>query len=209
MIHELRTYTIRTEYGGVRELERRFGNAIEVRLKYSSLGGFFHTVSGNMSQVVHIWPYRDLRDRADSRAAANRDESNRWPPGIAELFEMQEVEILMPAPFMAPLEPQEAGQAWELRWFDFRPTDVGSALSGLQAAVPAMEQRGRLVGCWTVDVGPSIGRVYTLSPFENLEQWRGSADPGQAEASWFDEAGARPLTRGLKLLQPSRFSTLR
>ena len=56
MIHELRTYTIKTEYGGVRELERRFGNGIDVRLKYSALGGFFHTLSGNMSQVVHFWP---------------------------------------------------------------------------------------------------------------------------------------------------------
>src|SRR3954451_5946119 len=87
MIHELRTYTIKTEYGGVKELERRFGNGIDIRLKYSPLGGFFHTLTGNMSQVVHIWPYENLRHRAEQRAAANRDESNRWPPGIAELFD--------------------------------------------------------------------------------------------------------------------------
>src|SRR3954452_5548428 len=132
MIHELRTYTIKTEHGGVRELERRFGNGIDVRLKYSPLGGFFHTLTGNMRQVVHIWPYTDLRNRAEARAAANRDESNRWPPGIAELFERQDVEILLPAPFIPELEPREAGRLWELRWYDFQPDQRGAALEGLR-----------------------------------------------------------------------------
>ncbi len=39
MIHELRTYTLARGTGGVRELERRFGNNLEIRLKYSKLGG--------------------------------------------------------------------------------------------------------------------------------------------------------------------------
>ena len=135
MIHELRTYTIRVEGGGVRELERRFGNGIDVRLKYSKLGGFFHTLTGDMSQVVHIWPYEGLRNRAEARAAANRDESNRWPPGIAELFEKQVVEILDPAPFMRPLEPQTLGRVWELSWVDYPPARAKDALASYEARV--------------------------------------------------------------------------
>jgi hypothetical protein len=206
VIHELRTYTIKTEYGGVRELERRFGNGIDVRLKYSALGGFFHTLSGNMSQVVHIWPYKDLRDRAESRAAANRDESNRWPPGIAELFERQEVEILIPAPFMPELAPRELGRLWVLGWHDYKPVEAPGALEALRDALPAFDKQAPVVGAWTVDAGPSLGRIYTLTAF------RDRAHLDAAQAAWASEPPPpmpAPLSRGVKLLEPSQFSTLR
>jgi hypothetical protein len=205
MIHELRTYTIKTEYGGVRELERRFGNGIDVRLKYSALGGFFHTLSGNMSQVVHIWPYKDLRDRAESRAAANRDESNRWPPGIAELFERQEVEILIPAPFMPELAPRTAGRLWELRWQDYKPVETAGALEAYRDALPAFEKHAPVVGVWTVDVGPSLGRIYTLTAYRDHAHLEQAQDAIAGE-----DLGPMPapVARGLKLLEPSHFSTL-
>ena len=40
MIYELRIYTLQT--GGVRELERRFGNNLDIRNKYSKMYGFWH-----------------------------------------------------------------------------------------------------------------------------------------------------------------------
>ena len=209
MIHELRTYTIKTEYGGVRELERRFGNGLDVRLKYSPLGFFFHTKSGNMSQVVHLWPYKDLRDRAEARAAANRDESNRWPPGIAELFERQEVEILLPAPFMAPLEAKEIGRLWELRWYDFPPADVDAGLETIRGLIPVFEKDGPVVGCWTVDVGPSSGRVYLLSAFGDWQHLESAEDSRRSQVVWPNKASVQPVGRGVKLLEPAHFSTLR
>jgi len=206
LIHELRTYTIRVDYGGVRELERRFGNNIDVRLKYSKLGFFFHTLTGEMSQVVHLWPYENLRDRAESRAAANRDESNRWPPGIAELFEQQVVELLDPAPFMRPLEPQKLGPLWELSWVDYPPASVREALTAYERALPERERLYPVVGCWTVDVGPSLGRIYTLAPFKDLEH-RAEVQAAGA-ATWPPAAGVQPVGRGAKLLQPAAFSPL-
>jgi hypothetical protein len=207
MIHEMRTYTIRIEPGGVRELERRFGNAIDIRLKYSKLGFFMHTLSGEMSQVVHMWPYEDLKDRAESRAAANRDESNRWPPGIGELFEKQEVEILLPAPFMRPLEPQKLGRLWELSWQEFAPAQVDSALAAYEGAVAARDKEYPVVGCWTVDVGPAMGRIYTLMPYKDWDH-RSQVLEGPAKALWPPRTEVKPLSTGSKLLEPAAFSTL-
>ena len=208
MIHELRTYTIRVEAGGVRELERRFGNGIDVRLKYSPLGFFFHTLTGNMSQVVHLWPYEGLRNRAEQRAAANRDESNRWPPGIAELFEEQVVELLDPAPFMKPLAPQPAGRDWELSWTDFAPGDVEAALASYEKAVPVHERYAPVTGCWTVDVGASTGRIYTLSPYRDLDHRIEVAEALAKDPDWVGDGLPRIISRGSKLLEPSRFSPL-
>ena len=208
MIHELRTYTIRVDAGGVRELERRFGNGIDVRLKYSALGFFFHTLTGDMSQVVHLWPYQGLRDRAESRAAANRDESNRWPPGIAELFEQQVVELLDPAPFMRPLEAQKLGPLYELSWVDFRPAEANAALERYGQAMPARERHAPVVGCWTVDVGPSTGRIYLLSPYRDL-QYRAQVQAALAETHEWPPAGLpQAVSRGSKLLAPASFSPL-
>jgi hypothetical protein len=208
VIHELRTYTIRVDAGGVRELERRFGNGIDVRLKYSQLGGFFHTLTGDMSQVVHIWPYESLRHRAEARAAANRDESNRWPPGIAELFEKQVVDILIPAPFMRPLEPQKLGRVWELSWVDYPPSRVATALQAYERAWAGRNTYYPVVGCWTVDVGESVGRIYTLAPFKDLEHRDEVLGALKKEGSWPPAASVPAVMRGSKLLEPAHFSTL-
>jgi NIPSNAP len=208
MIHELRTYTIKTEYGGVGELERRFGNGIDVRLKYSQLGGFFHTRAGPLSQVVHIWPYDGLRNRAEARAAANRDQSNRWPPGIGELFERQEVEILLPAPFMRPLRSQYLGPLWELSWFDYSPHNVREALTAFETCVPKREKQYPVVGCWTVDVGPSSGRIYILAPFKGWEHRDEVLATIEAEGSWPPKPTCPASGAGSKLLEPAHFSPL-
>jgi hypothetical protein len=208
VIHELRTYNIKVEYGGVRELERRFGNGIDIRLKYSQLGFFMHTLTGEMSQVVHLWPYENSRDRAESRAAANRDESNRWPPGIAELFEQQVVELLDPAPFMRPLTPQKLGRVWELSWVDYAPASVDKALAAYEKALPARERHSPVVGCWTVQAGPSLGRVYLLSPFKDFDHRNEVTDRLAKESVWPPKDAPEAVARGSKLLEPAYFSPL-
>src|SRR5438067_5073140 len=78
MIYEIRTYNLKP--GCVAEYEKRFADGIEVRSKYSALYGFWHTDIGPLNQVVHIWSYESLQQRADIRATASRDPSGVWPP---------------------------------------------------------------------------------------------------------------------------------
>jgi hypothetical protein len=95
MIYELRTYDIRP--GTLPEVEQRFADAIEVREKYSPLVGFWHTELGPLNQVLHMWAYEDLNERARIRAEAAKEE--KWPPRVTEFCIRQESKILVPSSF--------------------------------------------------------------------------------------------------------------
>ncbi len=99
MIYEMRTYTLRR--GTVAEFEKVFAEALPYREKYSKLTAFWHTEIGPLNQVIHVWAYQDLNERARVRAEARQDP--HWPPKSRELIESQETKILIPATF-SPLK---------------------------------------------------------------------------------------------------------
>ena len=70
MIYEVRTYTLRP--GTVAEFEERFAKRLPLRERHSKLGAFWHTEFGPLNQVVHVYPYDDLRHRTSVRAALAR-----------------------------------------------------------------------------------------------------------------------------------------
>ena len=82
MIYEIRTYTLKP--GSLAEVEKRFGEAYEYRKKYSPLAAFWHTEIGPLNEIIHIWGYKDLAERARIRAEAAKDAN--WPPKIREFI---------------------------------------------------------------------------------------------------------------------------
>ncbi len=105
MIYEMRTYDIKP--GSVAEAEKRFGAAYEERKEHSELVAFWHTALGPLNQVVYVWKYQSLADRARVRAAAGK--SPNWPPGLAQFSVAQRSEILIPAPSSPELKPGKIG----------------------------------------------------------------------------------------------------
>ena len=99
MIYEMRTYTLKP--GCTDEFEKRFAEALPHRAKYSKLTAFWHTEIGPLNQVIHVWEYQDLNERARIRDEARKDP--HWPPNSRELIETQETKILIPAAF-SPLK---------------------------------------------------------------------------------------------------------
>ena len=53
MIIEMRTYTLKP--GTLAEAEKRFGEALPIREKYSKLAAFFHSEIGPLNQIIHIF----------------------------------------------------------------------------------------------------------------------------------------------------------
>jgi len=62
--------------------------------------GYFSTDIGTLNQIVHMWKYEDLLDRARRRATLAADPAwQAFVPKIQALILQQENKILMPAPF--------------------------------------------------------------------------------------------------------------
>src|SRR5262245_53192700 len=102
MIYEIRTYNFKP--GMVNGWLQNWEKAYAVREKYSPLGGMFTVDIGPLNQVVHIWQYESLQQRADIRAAAAKDPSGAWPPASGDAILTQESDILDPVKTMAPWE---------------------------------------------------------------------------------------------------------
>ena len=116
MIYEIRTYRLKT--GSLAEVEKRFGEGYEHRKKYSPLAAFWHTEIGPLNEIVHVWPYADLAERARIRAAAAKDPN--WPPKIADFIREMQSEIVVPFPFVPDLTPGKLGPVYELRYYTIK-----------------------------------------------------------------------------------------
>jgi NIPSNAP protein len=70
-VYELRTY--RLAPGKVPEWVRHFKAGLPAREKYSKIVGLWTSEAGPLNQVVHLWAYADLTQRAEVRVKAAQD----------------------------------------------------------------------------------------------------------------------------------------
>jgi len=100
MIVEQRTYTLHV--GKVPEYLRLYeseGMAIQTRI-LGRLVGYFTTDIGPLNQIIHMWGYDSLEDRARRRAQMQADPG--WKAYVAKiqpLIHTQETKILIPTSF--------------------------------------------------------------------------------------------------------------
>lgn len=104
MIVEQRTYT--THPGKWRDylaLYQAEGLAVQQRI-LGRMVGYYTSESGPLNQIVHLWAYTDLNERAQRRAGLMADP--QWQAYVAKMLPMlqgQESKFLTPAPFFQPL----------------------------------------------------------------------------------------------------------
>lgn len=166
MLYELRTYNLKPNT--VPEALKRFADAIETRQTYSRLVGFWHTEIGPLNQLVHLWAYEDLQQRADARAAAIADPSGKWPPkGIYDMIETMESDILRPSPVNDPLDgPREWGNLYELRMYTYPAGTLGKVMETFSNHVERRRQLYPLGGFFASELG-QLNRWYQLWPYKN------------------------------------------
>jgi len=104
MLYEERTYTLKpgslVAYFKTYEAE---GLAVQKAI-LGNLVGYFSTEFGTLNQVVHIWAYESLDERARRRAKLWQDQTwLAYAAKIIPLVEKMENRLLLPAPF-SPLK---------------------------------------------------------------------------------------------------------
>lgn len=97
-LYEMRRYIAHVGKSG--EWLAHFTKVMPIRERYSPNAGVFRAEIGNLDEIVHFWPYRDLNHRAEVRAKVAQDPA--WKAFLAEaasLLTHAESVVLVPTPF--------------------------------------------------------------------------------------------------------------
>lgn len=100
MYFEVRTYTIRP--GLLKGYMSHFEKiGLPILQRYAELVGYWYTDVGELNQVIHIWRYESLDQRAGQRKKLYEDpdwQSNFLPEAM-RMLEKQENRIMLAASF--------------------------------------------------------------------------------------------------------------
>ena len=204
MLYEIRTYRIAP--GSLPEVEKRFGEAYEYRKKYSELTAFLHTEVGPLNEIVHIWGYEDLADRARVRAEAVKDPN--WPPKIAEFVTEQRAEIVNALPFVPKVGPGKVGPVFELRYYTLKPGMLPDMVKGWEAKLPERLKLSPLVLAGPVEFGKANGFIHIWA-YASMDQRMQVREDARKQGVWPPPSSpGRLLTQDNKFLLPSDFSPL-
>jgi hypothetical protein len=204
VIHEIRTYRIAP--GSLAEVEKRYGEAYEYRRKYSELTAFWHTEIGPLNEIIHVWSYRDLAERARIRAEAAKDPN--WPPKISEFIREMRSEIVVPFPFVPEIRPGKIGPIFEVRYYTLKAGTLPATQKGWEEKLPERIKLSPIVLAGGVEFGKANGFVHIWA-YPSLDARAKIRDEARAKGVWPPPGGGdRLITQDNKIVLPSTFSPL-
>ncbi|HEY7548136.1 MAG TPA: NIPSNAP family protein [Hyphomicrobiaceae bacterium] len=177
MIHELRTYTV--TQGSLPEVIRNSGTVSRgIRGdNYGKLEGYWSTEIGPLNQVVHLWTYTDLNERARLRAELAKNE--RWVkeyvPLNRAIMVRQEIRLLNPV--VGPVAPAGSPNVYELRNYRTKPGAVRQWAGLMQKTLPVREKYSKIVGLWITDAGQpnEVCHIWAYKDLNHRAQVRAQA----------------------------------
>lgn len=203
MIYEIRTYQLVPD--GVPEFERRFAEGYEYRKLYSPLSAFWHTTTSSANEVIHVWPYQDLSERARLRADAARDP--HWPPRTGEFVAQMRVELVMPFDFVDVPAPGAVGPVFEVEYSYFSGSDLGAAMKVWPDAIAKRSRRSTLVLAGRLEFGQTNGIVHVWA-YRSPDHQAQAKEALRADGSWPPRDGPAPRGHESKTVRASTFSPL-
>jgi hypothetical protein len=204
MIYEFRTYTLKPR--SLAEVEKRYAEAYEHRKKYSPLAAFWHTEIGPLNEIIHVWGYRDLAERARIRAEAAKDAN--WPPKIREFVVDQDVEVLTPFPFLPDVKPGALGPIFEIRRYSLTPGSLPSVMKRWEGALPERIKLSPLVLAGGVEFG-AANRFIHIWAYKSMDQRLQVREQARKAGIWPPPGGGDELlAQSSKIVMPSAFSPL-
>jgi hypothetical protein len=204
MIYEIRTYQLAP--GSQAEVEKRYGDAYQYRKKYSELTGFFHTEIGPLNEIIHIWRYSDLAERARIRAEASKDAN--WPPKIQEFIRKMSSEIVVPFGFVPQVQPGKLGPIFELRYYTLKAGKLPELAKAWEGALAERIKMSPIVLAGGVEFGKANAFVHIWA-YSSLDQRGQIREEARKRGVWPPPGGGdRLIEMKNKIMLPSAFSPL-
>lgn len=208
MIHELRTYTV---VPGKMGEALKLSGEVSRRIRgddYGKLEGYWITEFGTLQQLVHLWSFPDLNERARLRAALGQNLAwrNEFLAHFLPLLVSQESKILSPARPFTP--PTGSGHVYELRTYRARPGRAGEVIELYKAIMPVREKYSKIVGLWTTEIA-QLNEVSHMWVYQDLNERAAVRARVQQDPEWQAFLGKLlPLLQEMRsiVLTPVAFS---
>jgi hypothetical protein len=185
MIHELRTYTLKP--GSLPEVIKNSGTISRAIRKddYGKLEGYWSTEIGPLNQVIHLWSYPSLDERARLRGelAKNPRWASEYVPLIRPHLVRQDIRLLNPV--AGPVAPADAPNVYELRNYRAKPGQVRPWVDLIMKTMPLREKYSKMVGMWITEAGQpnEACHIWAYKDLNHRAQVRAEVvkDPGWQE----------------------------
>ncbi len=183
MINELRIYTATA--GNAPLLAKNSGTvARDIRGdNYGKLEGYWVAEIGALNQVLHLWSYSDLNERARLRAELAKNE--RWTkeylPMTRPLLVRQDIRLLNP--IIAPRKPDTEGNVYEMRVYRTKPGAAKTWANHIMEAMPVREKYSKPVGLWITEAGQP-NEVVHIWAYPDLNARAAARAAAAADPGW-------------------------
>ena len=213
MIYEFRTYDIKPH--SLAEVEKRFGEAYEVRKKYSQLAAYWHTEIGPLNQVIHVWPYQDLEERRRIRDTATRESGGKWPPDTAQFMVRQRSDIFQTFEFSPEMKPGKPGPFYEMRIYTYATGQLENLTRAWAHALPYRLKYGQPTAILYSELG-GLNQFVHIWPYKTLDERTATRNKSRESGHWPPSVGAKKaglpdyhlVHQENKILMPAAFSPL-
>ena len=203
MLYEVRTYDLKPR--SVPEFEQEFGSKVPGRQKFSQFGGLWHTEAGPLNQVIHIWPYDDLNQRADVRAKSASP--GNWPPNTGHLIDNMHSDVFLPAPFMEPLGERKVGPIYEMRIYQYNPGDIPKVIEAWGNAIEERTKYSPLVAAMYSEFG-DLNKWMHIWAYDSFEQRMQVRQETREKGVWPPPSPVSPIKQENKILMPAECSPM-
>jgi NIPSNAP protein len=177
MIHELRTYTVKQ--GSLPEMIKNSSTiSREIRGDdYGKLEGYWSTDIGPLNQVMHLWSYTDLNERARLRAelAKNQRWVQEYMPLNKPILVRQDIRLMNPV--IGPVAPAGSPHVYELRNYRAKPGAVRQWAELMKKVLPVREKHSKIVGLWITEAGQpnEVCHIWAYRDLNHRAQVRAAA----------------------------------
>jgi hypothetical protein len=203
MIYEFRTYTLQPRTQP--EFLKRFGEKLPKRLEFSRLAAFWTTEIGPLNQVIHVWEYENLLERARIRAEVVK--AGIWPPQTQEFIAEMKSDILEPLPFSPPLVPSSHGPWFEMRTYTMKAGGTPVIAAGWKEHLPNRLKLSPLIGVFASDIGALDTWVHIWA-YKSLDERVAVRKKAVEMGVWPPPGGSPTVKQETKMLLAAPFSPI-